>query len=134
VHVYSYALQSLSVRDFDEHATCMVGKYEVHVAPKICNLLFSCIISFPVPYVCYWKSFCFFRRLIRTIDAAAVLLMCNLYRFLFSVLVLLMILSVPQKPFPGMNASMLLCCLFYLVGFLFLLHYFNTHFNVLLFW
>lgn len=73
--MYSYVLQALSIRDFDDHATRLFAKYEVHVPPKICNLLFSVVFSFLVPYVCYLKSFCFFRLLIRTIDVAAVLLM-----------------------------------------------------------
>jgi len=35
-----YSLQALSVRDFDDHATRMVGKYEVHVAPDIKFILY----------------------------------------------------------------------------------------------
>jgi len=29
--MYYYVLQSLSIRDFDNHATRIVGKYEVHM-------------------------------------------------------------------------------------------------------
>lgn len=31
VDIQSYALQSISIRDFDDHATRIVGKYEVRI-------------------------------------------------------------------------------------------------------
>jgi hypothetical protein len=102
--MFSYVLQSLSIRDFDNHATRIVGKYEVHMQ----HIGFIIFHFLALSHDGYKILSCFFRLLIRTIDAAAALLMCNLYRFHFSVLVLWTIQYVPGKPFLGMNAGMLL--------------------------
>lgn len=56
VHIYYYVLQSLSIRDFDNHATRIVGKYEVHMQHiEFIIFYFLALSHFLVPYVDYKK-------------------------------------------------------------------------------
>jgi hypothetical protein len=54
--MYYYVLQSLSIRDFDNHATRIVGKYEVHMQHmEIIIFYFLALSHVLVPYVDYKK-------------------------------------------------------------------------------
>lgn len=54
--MYFYALQSLSIRDFDNHATRIVGNYEVHMQDiEFIIFYFLALSHVLVPYVSFKK-------------------------------------------------------------------------------